>query len=292
MKPPLFTYIAPETIEDAVAARAAHEESVVLAGGQSLVPTLNFRIAAPDALIDLSHIPGLDRLSVDDSAIRVGPMVRQRKVERDDAVHAANPLLRETLRHVAHIPIRNRGTVVGSLAHADAAAELPALLVATGGSLVVQGPNGTREIAAEDLYAFHLTTNLAPDEIAIEARIPVLPPRTGWSFDEFTRRHGDYAIAGICALITVGKGGDCAAARLAACGIAAKPTRLADAEACLVGTALDAAAIDAAAEAARTAVTAADDIQASNAFRKHLTAGLVKEGVARATMRARERMGS
>lgn len=289
MKPPLFAYIAPDTLDEAVAARAAHEHSAVLAGGQSLVPTLNFRIAHPAALIDISRIDALHGIAVADSAIVVRAMARQREVELDDAVHRANPLLREALQNVAHIVIRNRGTIVGSLAHADAAAEMPAVLLATGGSVTAQGPKGARTIAAEDLFQFHLTTTLGADEIVTEARFPALPPNTGWAFQEFTRRHGDYALAGVCALITVDGNGVCGAARLAACGVASKPVRLEDAEAALVGTSLDTSSLSAAAEAARGYVTAPDDTQASTDFRKQLLAGLVKRTVARASERAVER---
>lgn len=286
MKPPLFAYIAPETIEEAVAARAAHDRAAILAGGQSLLPTLNFRLAHPSALIDISRIPALGRIAVENGAIVVGAMARQREVELDDAVHRVNPVLREALRNVAHIVIRNRGTIVGSLAHADAAAEMPAVLLATEGAVVAHGPKGTRTIAAEELFQFHLTTTLAPDEILTEARFPALPANTGWAFQEFTRRHGDYALAGVCALVTVDDGGLCAAARLAACGIASKPERLRKAEEALVGSALDDAAARRAGEAARDAVTAPDDTQATTSFRKQLLAGLVRRSVLQAASRA------
>ena len=161
MKPPLFDYVTPESVEEAVAARAAEEDSVLLAGGQSLIPTLNFRIANPSVLIDIGRISALKGIDVGEADITVGAMVRQREVERDAAVHRANPLLREVLGHVAHTVVRNRGTVAGSIAHADAAAELPAMLLATGGSVEVRGPGGGRTIEARDLFKFHLTTSLA-----------------------------------------------------------------------------------------------------------------------------------
>lgn len=290
MKPPLFDYVAPATVEEAVAALARYENASVLAGGQSLIPTLNFRIAAPDALIDIGRIAGLQGIAVGNGRITVRAMTRQREVELDETVHKANPLIRETLNNVAHVPIRNRGTLVGSLAHADAAAELPCLLVATGGSVTAVGPKGSRTIAADDLFQFHMTTTRAVDELIVEAQIPVLPPRTGWAFLEMARRHGDYALAGICALLTLDGNGGCAEVRLAGCGIGTRPTRLAKAEAALKGAKADKAAFAAAGKAAMDHVTAPDDVQASTAYRKRLTATLVERTLAAAAVRAQERL--
>jgi carbon-monoxide dehydrogenase medium subunit len=276
MKPPLFDYVTPESVEEAVAARAAEVDSVLLAGGQSLLATLNFRIANPALLIDISRIPSLRGIDVNDSEIIVRAMVRQREVELSEAVHQANPLVREVLQNVAHTVVRNRGTVAGSIAHADAAAELPAMLLAVEGSVDVQGPGRKRSIAAGDLFQFHLTTSLADDEMIIAVRIPVLPPATGWSYMEFARRHGDYALAGICALVTLDGDGRCTKARLSACGIASTAVRLASAEEELTGDMLDETAIARAAKAARDAVTAVDDSQASTAYRRHLVDTLTR----------------
>ena len=287
MKPPLFEYIRAETIEQAVAARAAHEYSAVLAGGQSLLPTLNFRLARPEALIDIGRIAALQGAAVQGNEIVVRAMARQRGVERDEVIHAANPLIRETLGHVAHAIVRNRGTIVGSISHADAAAELPALLLATGGAVIARGPKGERRIEADAFFQFHMTTTLKSDEIATEVRIPTLPAHTGWAFMEFTRRHGDYALAGVCALVTLGADGRIGAARLAGCGIASRPVRLGAAEAALVGQRPEAASFAAAGRAARDAVTAADDRQASKAFRQHLLDQLVVRALSKAAERAK-----
>jgi carbon-monoxide dehydrogenase medium subunit len=265
---------------------------VVLAGGQSLLPTLNFRLAQPDAVIDIGHIPALRGGAVENGEIVVRAMARQREVERDAAIFAANPLIRETLGNVAHAVIRNRGTVVGSIAHADAAAELPALLLAIGGTVVARGLKGERRIAADDFFRFHMTTSLEPDELAIAVRIPALPPRTGYAFLEFARRHGDYALAGVCALLTLGSDGRIAAARLAGCGIASRPVRLSGAEAALNGAPPTQETFVAAGCAARDAVTASDDRQASAAFRKHLLETLVVRALMRAHERAREAAAS
>ena len=289
MKPPLFDYATPESVEEAVAARAGEEDSVFLAGGQSLIPTLNFRIANPVLLIDIGHIPALKEIDVSDTEITIGAMVRQRQVEKDEAVHRANPLIREVLGNVAHAVVRNRGTIAGSIAHADAAAELPAMLLATGGSVDVRGPSGARSITAEDLFQFHLTTSLAEGEMITAVKVPALASKTGWSFQEFARRHGDYALAGICALVTLDDAGLCARARLAACGIASTAVRLEAAEAELAGSAFDDAAIARAAKAARDAVTAADDSQASTAYRRHLVDTLTKRTLHEAKSRAEGR---
>ena len=288
MKPALFAYVAPQSVDEALEVLASDEMARPLAGGQSLIPTMNFRIAAPSKLVDLARIEALKRHAVEGDVIRVGAMTRQRDLERDAAVQRANPLIAEVLGNVAHIVIRNRGTVGGSIAHADAAAELPCMLVATGGSVVARRADGERTIAADDLFLFHMTTALEAGELLTEVRIPALPPDTGYAFQEVARRHGDYALAGVCALVTL-KDGVCSAARLAACGVASKPIRLADAEAALLGAPPEGDALARAAEAARDHVAASDDRQASGEYRKDLVAALVRRTVTKAADRARER---
>jgi carbon-monoxide dehydrogenase medium subunit len=243
-------------------------------------------------LIDISRITALKGIEVSDTEITIGAMVRQRQIERDTGVERANPLLREVIRNIAHTVVRNCGTMAGSIAHADAAAESPAMLLATGGSVEVRGPAGGRRIAADDLFKFHLATSLEPGEMITAVRIPVLAPSTGWAFKEFARRRGDYALAGICALMTLGDGGRCTSARLAACGIASTALRLVKAEQELSGGILDEAAIARAARAARDAVTAADDSQASTAYRRHLVDTLTRRTLALANGRALERRAS
>ena len=291
MKPPLFAYRAPRTLDEAVAALAGDDEAAVLAGGQSLLPAMNFRLAAPSVLVDIQHVAGLKGIAVADGQIIVKAMTRHRELELDEAVRRANPLIAEVMEHVAHIPIRNRGTVVGSLCHADAAAEMPVLLVLLGGSVVAQSAGGRREIAAADFFQFHLTTSRRRDEIIVEARFPVLPSDAGWAFDEMTRRHGDFAIAGVGAMVRLDAAGKASEVRLAACGIAACPVRLTEAENRLVGTALADADLRAAGQAATAAVTAPDDMHASAAYRRRVTAALVQRMVAKAAARAKERGG-
>lgn len=285
MKPALFDYVAPETVEAAVAALAADETARPLAGGQSLIPTMNFRLSTPGRLVDLRKIEALRGIAVADGTIRVGAMTRHRELEMHEGANRANPLIGEVLDNVAHIAIRNRGTVGGSIAHADSAAELPCLLVATGGTVSVQGPDGSREIAADDLFRFHMTTSLARAEVLTEVRIPALPPSTGYAFEEFARRRGDYALAGVCTLLTV-EGGICSEARIAACGVGARPVRLAAAEDALRGRAVDDAARTEAGEAAKAYMTAPADMQAGAAYRTDLLAALVRRTVATAAERA------
>jgi CO/xanthine dehydrogenase FAD-binding subunit len=290
MKPPLFAYQAPRTLDEAIAALAGDGDALVLAGGQSLLPALNFRLAAPSRLVDIQHVAGLKGVSIDNGRIVVKAMTRHRELELDEAVRRANPLIAEVMEHVAHVPIRNRGTVVGSLCHADAAAEMPLLLVLLGGSVIAQGTSGRREIAADDFFQFHLTTSRRRDEIIVEARFPVLAPDAGWAFDEMTRRHGDFAIAGVGAVLRLDARGEASEVRLAACGIADRPLRLVEAETLLIGTHLAEPDLGAAAAAAAAAVTTADDMHASAAYRRRVLAALVRRMVAKAAARARERV--
>ena len=286
MKPALFAYHAPDSIDDAVTLLAGTDGAMILAGGQSLIPAMNMRLASPAALIDIRRIPGLSQIVVDGGQIRVGAMVRHRDLELDAAAHRANPLIREAMAHVAHVPIRNRGTVVGSLCHADAAAEMPMVLLLTGGSVVARSATGSRTIPATDYFEFHMTTTRRSDEMIVEARFPVLPAGAGHAFEEFTRRHGDYAIAAAGAILSKASDGTVRDIALAACGIATRPLRLDAAEAELKGKALDETTLERAARAAAEAVTASDDMHATTLYRKHLLGVLVKRAVRRAHARA------
>ncbi len=200
MKPSAFRYVVPADLQSAVHARAANYDSAVLSGGQSLIPTMNFRLSHPDVVIDLRLLDELDYVRTDPSYVRVGAMTRQRTLEFDDSAYRANPLIRQTLQNVAHPVIRNRGTVGGSLAHADPAAELPCLITTLRGELVAHGLDGPRKIPAADFFQFIFTTALEPDELLVEAAFPVLDPGEGWAFCEFARRHGDFAIVSVAAV--------------------------------------------------------------------------------------------
>src|SRR5437899_4848092 len=286
MKPSVFGYQAPTTLEDAISLLAGDADAVVLAGGQTLLPAMNFRAANPSLLVDIQHIDGLRGIAVGADAIVVKAMVRHREFELDENVQRANPLIAEVMQHVAHIPIRNRGTVVGSLCHADPSAEMPLLLVLLGGSVIAQGPSGPREIAADKFFQSFLTTARSHDEIAVEARFPLLPPKAGWAFDEVTRRHGDYAVVGVGCVLSLDGGGGASSVRLAACGIADRPVRLKDAEAALNGTALGASDLDAAVAASLATVTQPDDINVSQSYRRRALGTLIRRMVARAAQRA------
>ncbi len=286
MKPAPFDYIAASSVAEAARARADSDYSVLLAGGQSLIPTMNFRLAQPDVVIDLSRVSELRTLEVDHSWVRVAAMVTQQKTELDPAVKAANPLIAETLARVAHPAIRSRGTVAGSIAHADGAAELPALLTTLDGEVTAVSSRGSRTISAEDLFEFHLTTTLEEDELISEVRFPVLAPGAGYAFDEFARRHGDFALAGVCVALTL-QDGNCESIAIGACGIGSRPVRLREAEAALMGGTINDEEIAAAQEAARGYVTTETDMTTTQAYRRHLLAGLVGRTVRTAAARAR-----
>ena len=201
MKPAPFAYVRPRTLDEALEALAGDPGAKVLAGGQSLVPLLSMRLAAPTLLVDINGLPDLDHVTCSDDGVRIGALARHADVLADAEAQRVQPLVAMALRHVAHATIRNRGTTVGSLVHADAAAEMPVVLRLLGGSLEVASSSGRRTIAAEDLFAGPLESTLAHDEIALAASFPALAPGAGVAFDEVSRRHGDYALCGAAALV-------------------------------------------------------------------------------------------
>jgi carbon-monoxide dehydrogenase medium subunit len=287
MKPPLFRYEAPRTLRDAVAVLASDPDAMVLAGGQSLVPAMNFRVATPSLLVDIQHVEGLKGIAIDRDTIVIKAMTRHRELELNPDVRRLNPLIAETMQHVAHVPIRNRGTVVGSLCHADPSAEMPLLFVLLDGTLVATGPVGTRHIAAADFFQSFLTTSRRQDEIVSEARLPVLPAGAGFAFDEVTRRHGDYALVGVGCVLLLDGDGRAQDVRLAACGISDRPVRLKAAEAALNGSVLAASDLAAAARASVDAVTQTDDMNTSMSYRRRVLSGLIQRLVPLAASRAR-----
>jgi carbon-monoxide dehydrogenase medium subunit len=287
MKPPRFDYHAPHSIDEAVALLARYGgDAKVLAGGQSLMPMLNFRLTRPAALVDVNRIPALAYVREDDGTVAFGAMTRQRTIEFSPVVARRLPLLREATRWVGHLPIRSRGTIGGSLAHADPAAEYPAVLTALDGEVVVQGPRGRRTLGAGALFETYLTTSLAPDELLVEVRLPAMPAGAGCAFEEFARRHGDFAIVGVAALI-VRDGDRCRTARLATAGAGPVPLRLRAAEEILEREGLGDAAIEAAAARAAELVQPDSDVHATAEYRRHLTGVMT----ARALRRALERAG-
>lgn len=286
MKPAPFAYAAPSTMEEAIALLTEHgEEAKVLAGGQSLVPMMNFRLARPQYVIDLNRLGGLDYISERDGVLAVGTMTRQRSLERSDLVQQYYPLLAEATTLIGHPAIRNRGTVGGSIAHADPAAELPAVLLAYGGSAIVQGPQGIRQISAEELFITYFTTSLALDEILIEVRFPRWPPGTGWCFLEESRRHGDFAMVGVAALLTLDAARRCTRAAVALTGVGGVPYSVAEASTILVGQVPDEACIAEVAQAASAGVEPEGDLHASAEFRRHLSGVLTRRALHKAVAR-------
>ncbi len=287
MKPPVFDYHAPTTVEDAILLLARYGgEAKLLAGGQSLMPLLNFRLSRPAAIVDLNTIPSLAYIREEDGVIRFGAMTRQRTIEFSDVVRRRLPLLTEATALVGHLPIRTRGTIGGSLAHADPAAEYPAVLTALDGTVVVRGPRGERTLRPAELFQSYLTTSLGPDEVLVEVRLPAMAAGAGFAFEEFSRRHGDFAIVGIAAML-VGDGERCAAARLATAGAGPVPVRLRTAEEILERDGLSEGALEAAARRAAELVEPDSDIHASAAYRRNLTRVLT----GRALRRAKAKMG-
>ena len=287
MKPPLFRYEAPRTLGDAVAVLASDPDAMVLAGGQSLVPAMNFRVATPSVLVDIQHVEGFKGIAVEGDTIVIKAMTRHRELELHPEVRRLNPLIAETMQHVAHVPIRNRGTVVGSLCHADPSAEMPLLFVLLDGTLAATGSTGTRQIAAADFFQSFLTTNRRQDEIVIEARLPVMPAGAGFAFDEVTRRHGDYALVGVGCVLALDRNGRAQNVRLAACGISDRPVRLRAAEAALAGSVLASSDLVAAGRASADAVTQTDDMNTSLSYRRRVLSGLIQRLVPIAASGAR-----
>jgi len=282
MKPARFDYHAPATIDEAIALLARYGgDAKVLAGGQSLMPMLNFRLARPAALVDVNRIPALAYIREDNGSVAFGAMTRQRTIEFSPVVAARLPLLREATRWVGHLPIRSRGTIGGSIAHADPSAEYPAVLTALGGEVIVQGPRGRRTVKAGDLFETYLTTTLAADELVVEVRLPAMPTGAGHAFEEFARRHGDFAIAGIAAMVARTDAGRLTV-RLASAGAGPVPIRLRAAEEILERDGLTAPAIEAAAARAAELVQPDSDVHASADYRRHLTRVLTARAVRRA----------
>ncbi|HLO03225.1 MAG TPA: xanthine dehydrogenase family protein subunit M [Symbiobacteriaceae bacterium] len=286
MKPPRFAYHDPTTIEEVLDLLHLHgDEAKLLAGGQSLIPVLNMRLTSPKVLIDLGRIPMLAFIREEAGFLALGAMTRHALVERSALVAQRQPLLAEAIRQVGHPQIRNRGTIGGSLAHADPAAELPAVLLALGGSVVVQGRGAQREIAAADLFQGLFTTAIGPTELLTEVRVPVLPERTGWAFVELARRHGDFALAGVACTLTLAPDGQIAGCQLALTGVGAGPVQGSAAASSLVGKMPSATSFAEAAALVQAAVEPESDIHATAAYRRHLAGLLTERALAQALAR-------
>ena len=286
MKPPAFAYHRPGTVEEALALLAEHGDAKPLAGGQSLVPTMNFRLAQPAVLVDLNRLDALAGIAPSDGGVRLGAMARQRAVERSALVAARAPLLAEALPFVAHPQIRNRGTVGGSLAHADPAAELPAVMVALQARFILRSAAGERTLDAERFFTGLFATALEPGELVAEVELPAPTAGSGSAFEEVARRHGDYALVGVAVQVALDGGGRCAHARIALLSVGDGPTLAPGAAAALAGQLPTPEAIRAAADAVNADLDPPSDIHASAAYRRQLARVLTRRALTRAFARA------
>ncbi|MDB5805624.1 MAG: carbon monoxide dehydrogenase medium chain [Betaproteobacteria bacterium] len=289
MKPAPFRYAAAQSLEHALALKAeAGEEARFLAGGQSLIPAMNFRLAQPAMLIDLNPLDDLDYITVDNGALRIGARTRYSRVEHCAEVARWQPLLAEVLPNIAHPQIRNRGTLCGNLSNADPASELPAVMLAAGARMHAHSAGGDRWIAAADFFINLFETALQPDEMLVEIELPALPARSGTCFIEVARRPGDYAMAGVAASLTLDANGRCGSASIALCNAGPTPMAAAAAAQLLIGGVLDAEAIAAAAAQAQEEVEPNGNVHCTADYQRHLAGVLTRRALTSAAARARQ----
>ena len=262
------------------------EEAKLLAGGQSLVPLLNFRLVRPAHLVDLNDVAGLEGIRAADGWLAIGAMTRQRAVETSAVVRERCPLLAEAMPQIGHVQIRNRGTIGGSLVHADPAGELPAVVAALGGELVLRSGRGERVVRAADFFVGYLTTATAPDELLTEVRVPVTAAGTGTAFVEMSRRHGDFAIVAVAATVTLDGSGSCTACSLTVAGVGPVPVVIGEAAQALVGVRPGAAHFEEAGRRVALGVEPDSDLHASSAYRKRVAGVLARRALERAARRA------
>lgn len=286
MKPAVFDLVRADSVAEAVAALArAGDDAKVIAGGQSLVPMMNFRLLQPSLLVDINGVDELSFLQDTGDVIRIGALTRHHRLETDPMIANRLPVLHAAMAHVAHLAIRNRGTIGGSLSHADPAAELPMMTLLLEAEFVIAGPAGRRRVKAEDFFLGALTTDLAPDELLVEIAVPALPDGAGWDVQEMARRAGDFAL--VAASVVLTRNGDAVdEARLALMGIGETAIRAREAEDLLRGQPFDSSLIDAAAEAVRAAIDPPTDLHASSDYRRHLAVVLARRALANAWARA------
>jgi CO/xanthine dehydrogenase FAD-binding subunit len=288
MKPPRFEYLAPTSLEEALAVLAEHGDGAkVLAGGQSLVPLLNFRLVRPTYLVDLNEIPGLAYVRQENGHVAIGALTRQRAVETSALVRERVPLMADAMPQIGHVQIRNRGTIGGSLAHADPAAELPAVVAALDGELVVRSARGERVLRPGAFFVAYLTTVLEPSELLVEVRLPVAPPRTGTAFLEVSRRHGDFALVGVAASVTLDDGGVCTRCAIALTGVGPTPVVAREAAGQLVGAKPTPEAFEDIGRSAAAGLDPDGDLHASRQYRQHVAGVLTRRALARAVERAK-----
>jgi carbon-monoxide dehydrogenase medium subunit len=289
MKPPRFAYYDPETVAEAVQIKSRFEtDALVLAGGQSLMPMLNTRLARPDALIDINRIASLQDVQVGPTHVEFGALVRQHRLESDPLVARNVPLLAAVTHYIGHVENRHRGTVGGSLAHADSAAELPTAAITLDAEMVIEGPAGRRVEAAADFFAGWMTTTIAPDELLVAVRFPIAAADAGWGFVEVARREGDFALSAAGAQLRLDAAGRISEIAIGVASITDRPVRAAETEAHLLGQVPTPEAVAAAARAVEDQVTASDDMHATHTYRRHLAATVTQRAVLAAVGRAQE----
>jgi carbon-monoxide dehydrogenase medium subunit len=279
MKLPPFDYACPTTLPEAIALLASHDDAKPIAGGQSLVPMLAFRLAQPTLLVDLRKLADLRGIRISDAGVTLGAMVRWRDIEDDERLETAHPLLKAAIAHVAHYQIRNRGTVGGSIAHADPAAEMPGIAITCDAEIAVVGKSGAHVIQAADFFQGALTTALTPDEIIVEIRLPAWPAARRWGFQEFARRRGDFAMAAAAVFYDQDARGKARNAHVGVIGVGDRPLRLTAVEDVLNGQSIDEATIAKADAATSAAVDPQDDIHASAAYRRSLVGTMVERAL-------------
>jgi carbon-monoxide dehydrogenase medium subunit len=279
MKLPPFDYACPTTLPEAIELLASHDDAKAIAGGQSLVPMLAFRLAQPSLLVDLRKLADLRGIRISDAGVTLGAMVRWRDIEDDERLEAAHPLLKAAISHVAHYQIRNRGTVGGSIAHADPAAEMPGIAMTCDAEIAVVGKSGAHVIQAADFFQGALTTALTTDEIIVEIRLPAWPAGRRWGFQEFARRRGDFAMAAAAVFYDQDERGKARNAHVGVIGVGDRPLRLTAVEDILNGESIDEATIAKADAATSAAVEPQDDIHASAAYRRSLVGTMVERAL-------------
>jgi CO/xanthine dehydrogenase FAD-binding subunit len=288
MKPAAFKYIAATSLEQALSLKAEYgDEAKFLAGGQSLMPAMNFRLAQPAVLIDINRIDGLGDVRRHDDGAYVGATTRYRRLERDAGFAGMFPLIAEALPHIAHPQIRTRGTIGGNLSHADPASELPAIAVALGARLCIQSARGERRCDARDFFAGPLTTDLQSDEMLVGVELPLPHLRSGACFMEIARRRGDFAIVGIATMISLGERDECAEVRLAFCGVGETPIDASSAADTVVGHALTREAVREVAESIQARIDPSGSVHATASYQRHIAAVLTERALQAAYQRAR-----
>lgn len=288
MKPPSFEYVVADSVEHALRLLAeGGEDAKVIAGGQSLVPLLNFRMARPSLLVDINQVTGLANIRKTDEAISIGALTRHAKLTTSKTISQYLPLLSEAAAWIAHPQIRTRGTIGGSLAHADAAAELPVVLLALDAYVTARSLQGERKIPIKELLVSHFVSSILPGELIVEVNVPLLPPGTGAAFDEFSRRHGDYAIGGAAAIVTLDEQGKCSRARITVLGGGSTALRCQEAENALIDSPLSSEDIAAAAHIAVQGLDPVPTVHGSAPYRAQVIRTIVERTLGQALHRAR-----